>query len=169
MKPMDTYVHVIKILCSTVRTIWSYFLHGDLIRKVLKCALLFIKVSLSRFLSFFLAPRNIEQLENTYINGTSSYNLNENILNSYNNYEARHYTPCRQVTRAKSKSGAVVKHQRRFVVLKTTSNKSSAAPLYRSLVTSLPWHNYLWIIKLLHAHMYYKIKHCMPLTISISR
>ena len=40
------------------------------------------------------------------------------------------------------KSGAVVKHQRMFVVLKTTSNtkqllKSGAAPLYRSLVTSL--------------------------------
>ena len=48
----------------------------------------------------------------------------------------------RQVTTAKSKSGAVVKHQRVFVVLKTTSNakwlfKSGAAPLYRSLVTSL--------------------------------
>ena len=48
----------------------------------------------------------------------------------------------RQVTRAKSKSGAVVKHQRVFVVLKTTSNveglfKSGAAPLYHSLVTSL--------------------------------
>ncbi len=45
-----------------------------------------------------------------------------------------------QVTRAKSKSDAVVKHQRVFVVLKTTSNakwlfKSGAAPLYRSLVT----------------------------------
>ena len=46
----------------------------------------------------------------------------------------------RQVTRTKSKSGAVVKHQRTF--LKSTSNvkelfKSNAAPLYRSLVTSL--------------------------------
>ena len=42
-----------------------------------------------------------------------------------------------QITRAKLKSGAVVKHQRMSVVLKTTSNtfhffKSSAAPLYRS-------------------------------------
>ena len=49
---------------------------------------------------------------------------------------------CSQVTRTKSKSGAVVKHQRMFVVLKTTSNvkqhfKSGAAPLYHSLVTSL--------------------------------
>ena len=48
----------------------------------------------------------------------------------------------RQDTRAKSKSGAVVKHQRMFVVSKTTSNtkwlfKSGAAPLYHSLVTSL--------------------------------
>ena len=48
----------------------------------------------------------------------------------------------RQVTRTKPKSGAVVKHQRMFVVLKTTSNvkqhfKSGTAPLYRSLVTSL--------------------------------
>ena len=53
----------------------------------------------------------------------------------------------RQVTRAKSKSGAVVKHQWMFMVLKTTSNtkqlfKSGAAPLYRSLVTSL----ILWYI-----------------------
>ena len=45
-------------------------------------------------------------------------------------------------TSGKSKSGAVVKHQRLFVVLKTTSNvkrlfKSGTAPLYRSLVTSL--------------------------------
>ena len=48
----------------------------------------------------------------------------------------------REVTRRESKSGAVVKHQRKFVVLKTTSNvkgllKSGTAPLYRSLVTSL--------------------------------
>jgi hypothetical protein len=48
----------------------------------------------------------------------------------------------RQVTRAEPKSGAVVKLQREFVVLKTTSNakrhfKSGAMPLYRSLVTSL--------------------------------
>ena len=48
----------------------------------------------------------------------------------------------RKVTRAKSKSGAMVKHQRVFVILKTTSNveslfKSGAAPLYCSLVTSL--------------------------------
>ena len=40
------------------------------------------------------------------------------------------------------KSGAVVKQQGMFVVLKTTSNtkqllKSGAVPLYRSLVTSL--------------------------------
>ena len=47
----------------------------------------------------------------------------------------------RQVTRRKSKSGTVVKHQKTFVVLKTTSNvkwlfKSGAAPLYHSLVTS---------------------------------
>ena len=37
------------------------------------------------------------------------------------------YTYSRQVTRAKSKSGAVVKHQKVFVVLKTTSN---AKPLF---------------------------------------
>ena len=48
----------------------------------------------------------------------------------------------RQVTRGKAKSGAVVKHQRKLVALKTTSNvkghfKSGFAPLYRSLVTSL--------------------------------
>ena len=48
----------------------------------------------------------------------------------------------RQVTRTKSKSSAVVEHQRVLVVLKTTSIakqlfKSGAAPLYRSLVTSL--------------------------------
>ena len=48
----------------------------------------------------------------------------------------------RQVTRAKSKSDAVVKHQRVFVVLKTTSVvkqlfKSGAVPFYHSLVTSL--------------------------------
>ena len=48
----------------------------------------------------------------------------------------------RQVTRIKSKSGAVVKYQRMFVVLKSTSNvkqhfKTGAAPLYRSLVTSM--------------------------------
>jgi hypothetical protein len=54
---------------------------------------------------------------------------------------------CRQVTRAKSKSGAVVKHQRVFMVLKTTSSanqlfKSGAAPLYRSLVTSLMYKKY---------------------------
>jgi hypothetical protein len=52
----------------------------------------------------------------------------------------------RQVTRAKSKNGAVVKHQRVFVVLKSTSIakqlfKSGAAPLYRSLVTSLKVNN----------------------------
>ena len=48
----------------------------------------------------------------------------------------------RQVTRRKLKSGAVVKLQKIFVVLKTTSNvkgifESGFAPLYRSLVTSL--------------------------------
>ena len=48
----------------------------------------------------------------------------------------------RQVTRGKAKSGVVIKHQRKFVDLKTTSNikghfKSGFAPLYRSLVTSL--------------------------------
>ena len=48
----------------------------------------------------------------------------------------------RQVTRTKSKSSAMVKHQRMFVVLKTTLNvkgllKNGTAPLYRSLVTSL--------------------------------
>ena len=52
------------------------------------------------------------------------------------------YIQCRQVTRGKAKSGAVVKHQWKLVVLKTTSNvngnfKSGFAPLYRSLVTSL--------------------------------
>ena len=52
------------------------------------------------------------------------------------------HVQCRQVTRGKAKSGAVVKHQRELVVLKTTSNvngnfKSGFAPLYRSLVTSL--------------------------------
>ena len=41
--------------------------------------------------------------------------------------------PHRQVTRTKSKSGAVVKHQRIFVAIKTTSNvkqhfKSGVAP-----------------------------------------
>ena len=40
----------------------------------------------------------------------------------------------------------MVKHQRNFVVLKTTSNvkglfKSATAPLYRSLVTSLSTYN----------------------------
>ena len=53
-----------------------------------------------------------------------------------------HIDCSREVTRRKSKSGAVVKHQRKLVVLKTTSNvkwhfKSSAVPLYCSLVTSL--------------------------------
>jgi hypothetical protein len=53
------------------------------------------------------------------------------------------YPHCRQVTRAKLKSGAVVEHQRMFVVLRTTSNakrlfKSDAVPL---LVTSLHWHH----------------------------
>ena len=48
----------------------------------------------------------------------------------------------RQVTRGNAKSGAVVKHQRKLVVLETTSNvkahfKSGFAPLYCSLVTSL--------------------------------
>ena len=47
----------------------------------------------------------------------------------------------RQVTRGKAKSGAVVKHQRKLVVLKTTSNVKGIfkgfAPLYHSLVTSL--------------------------------
>ena len=48
----------------------------------------------------------------------------------------------RQDTRGKAKSGAVVKHQMKLVVLKTTSNvkghfKSSFGPFYRSLVTSL--------------------------------
>ena len=48
----------------------------------------------------------------------------------------------REVTRRKSKSDAEVKHQKKFMVLKTTSNvkwlfKSSAVPLHRSLVTSL--------------------------------
>ena len=52
------------------------------------------------------------------------------------------YTQNRQVTRTKSRSGAVVKYQRMFVVLKATSNvkqhfKSGATPLYCSLVTSL--------------------------------
>ena len=47
----------------------------------------------------------------------------------------------RQVTRAKSKSGAVVKHKRVLVFYETTSRvkwyfKSGAALLYRSLVTS---------------------------------
>ena len=51
---------------------------------------------------------------------------------------------CRQVTRTKSKSGAVVKHQRMIVVYKSTSSvkglfKSGATPLYRSLVTTLVW------------------------------
>ena len=49
--------------------------------------------------------------------------------------------------RAKSKSGAVVKHQRAFVVLKTISNvkwffKSSTAPLYSSLVTYMYMHTF---------------------------
>ena len=48
----------------------------------------------------------------------------------------------RQVTRTKSKSGAVVKYQKMFMVLKTPSNvkqqiKSGAVPLYPSLVASL--------------------------------
>ena len=49
-----------------------------------------------------------------------------------------------KITRGNAKSGAVVKHQRKLVVLKTTSNvhvkahfKSGFAPLYCSLVTSL--------------------------------
>ena len=55
----------------------------------------------------------------------------------------------RQVTRAEPKSGAVVKHQRVFVVLKTTSIakrlfKSGAAPLHHSLVTSLYMLLLLW-------------------------
>ena len=53
-------------------------------------------------------------------------------------------TKCRQVTRAKSKSGAVVKHKRVLVVYETTSKvkwhfKSGTVPLYRPLVTSLKW------------------------------
>ena len=57
----------------------------------------------------------------------------------------------REVTRRKSKSGAAVKHQRKFVVLKTTSNvkwlflKSSTAPLYCSLVTSLDMNDKLCV------------------------
>ena len=56
------------------------------------------------------------------------------------------YMYIRQVARANSKSGAVVKLERVFVVNKTTLNvkchfKSSAAPLYRSLVTSLYMYN----------------------------
>ena len=48
----------------------------------------------------------------------------------------------RQVTRGKAKNGAVVKHQRKLVVLKTTSNKkghfkSGFVPLCHSSVTSL--------------------------------
>ena len=46
----------------------------------------------------------------------------------------------RQVTRGKAKSGAVVKHSRKLVVLKTTSNVKGHfgfVPLYRSSVTSL--------------------------------
>lgn len=48
----------------------------------------------------------------------------------------------RQVTRTNAKSGAMVEHQRMFVILKTTPNakglfKSGAAPLYRSSVTFL--------------------------------
>ena len=51
-------------------------------------------------------------------------------------------TYSRRVTRTKSKSGTVVRHQRMLVVHKTTSNvrghfKSSTVPLHRSLVTSL--------------------------------
>ena len=54
----------------------------------------------------------------------------------------------RQITRIKSKSGAVVKHQMLFVVLKTTSNvkqlfKSGAAPLYHPLVISLHYVAYI--------------------------
>ena len=73
----------------------------------------------------------------------------------------------RQDIRAKSKSGAVVKHQRMFVVLKTTSNtkwlfKSGAVPLYRSLVTSLhvcllTYHAIVEILVLLLTNYYLKI------------
>ena len=57
-------------------------------------------------------------------------------------YEISKY---REITRRKLKSSAVVKHQRTFVVLKTTSTAkgfftSSDAPHYRSLVTSLKQH-----------------------------
>ena len=66
----------------------------------------------------------------------------------------------RQVTRGKAKSGAVVKHQRNLVVLKTTSNvkvhfKSSFAPLYRSLVTSLGL-NLEGIV--IYMYMYYSVE-----------
>ena len=57
----------------------------------------------------------------------------------------------RQVTTRKAKSG-VVKHQKKLVVLKTTSNvnghfKSGFAPLYRSLVTSLILHVHVHILR----------------------
>ena len=67
------------------------------------------------------------------------------------------YMYCREVTRRKSKSGAMIKHQRIFVVLKTTSNvrwvfKSGTAPLYRSLVTSLYQYMYMYCIRIPTAH-----------------
>ena len=63
-----------------------------------------------------------------------------NLLNEEPLIQCTYMYITRQVTRAKSKSGAVVKHQRMFVVLKTQKKslfKSGAAPLYHSLVTSL--------------------------------
>ena len=56
----------------------------------------------------------------------------------------------RGVTRNKLKSGNLFKHQRMFVVSKTTSNitrhlKSGAAPLYHSLMTSTDTYIYIHV------------------------
>ena len=90
----------------------------------------------------------------------------KNVLNmSVFRYGQSNSITHREVTRRKSKSGAVVKHQSTFVVLKTTSNvkghfKSGTAPLYCSLVTSLThqpcmvwgalWGTMDWILKFSH-------------------
>ena len=106
---------------------WDLPSFQDIYRSSILCIEpLMIRFLTLRILYYFTA--SIEKLSEILLH------VSQKISTSVNHY--------RQVTRAKSKSGAVVKHQRVFVVLKTTSNakqlfKSGAAPLYRSLVTSL--------------------------------
>ena len=69
------------------------------------------------------------------------YMYNNREAYKTNLYTSKHISSGKSL-RTKSKSGAVVKHQRMFVVLKATSRtkwlfKSGTAPLHHSLVTSL--------------------------------